>query len=254
MRPQMDDDYENKSSNDESLVSIVIPTHNRKEHIIRLLESIYQSDYPRNKLELIVVDDVSTDDTENAIKKNFPEVHIIRNKLELWSSLSRNVGIKNARAEFVFFIDDDNTIDKNCIKELVKILISDEKVCCVGPLMYFYCDKKRIAWAGAKRGKLTSLTKIFTNTPSKSVIKTEYIPNAFMVRKKIAEKIGYFDGKNFPFLYDDGDFCQRIKKEGYEIVFTLEAKVWHDIALPENVKEKTRLFHCSSEEISISQQ
>jgi len=235
-----------KKLSDEPLISVVIPTHNRKDHLIRLLESIFESNYHQDNLEITVVDDLSSDGTGDLIKKKYSSVKIIRNQKELWSSLSRNVGAKNSKGDFIFFIDDDNVIEKNCISELVKILLANNDIGCVGPIMYFYSNKNRVAWGGSKRGRFTSLTKIFTYIPSECFIQTEYIPNAFMVRKKIAEKIGYFDGKNFPFHYDDGDFCQRIKKEGCEIVFTPKAKVWHDIALPESVKEKTRLFHCSS--------
>jgi len=233
------------------LVSIVIPTYNRKSMLVRLLDSIYGSDYPLEKLEIIVINDASTDGTEGEIEEKYPKVKLITNKDELFSSLSRNIGIKNAKAEFIFLIDDDNVVDKSCISELINVITSTEKSYFVGPLMYYYSDRKRVAWAGAKRNKLTSLTKVFTEfSNSKSIQKTEYVPNAIMIRKKIAEKVGMFDGKNFPFHYDDGDFCQRAKMEGCDIVFSTKAKVWHDIPLPEKINDRTRLFHCNTEKLA----
>jgi glycosyltransferase involved in cell wall biosynthesis len=56
------------------LVSVVIPTHNRKEKLIRLIKSIFRSDFPKNRLEVIVVDDFSSDGTSKGVKKLFPNV------------------------------------------------------------------------------------------------------------------------------------------------------------------------------------
>ena len=241
---------EKTENSNEPLISIVIQTFNRKNILTLLLESIFNSNYNKEKIQVIVVDDASTDGTSDEIKNKFSSVQVIRNQKELLASHSRNIGAKSTKGEFIFFIDDDNVIDKNCIKELVKILQSDDKIGNVGPLMYYFSEKNRIAWAGAKRGKLTSLTKVFDTMPEQSIVETDYIPNAIMTRKKIAEKVCYFDIVNFPFQYDDGDFSQRIKEQGYKIVFTKNSKVWHDISLPENVKEKTRSHHCNSEKMA----
>jgi len=229
------------------LISVIIPTYNRKTKLARLLNSILESTYPKDKMEIIVVDDASTDGTKNFIEQKFSDVIIIRNQNELFVSESRNIGIKHATGEFIFLIDDDNVVDKMCMNELTKILQSNQKIGFVGPIMYYFSEKNKIAWAGAKRGKFTSLTKILKNHPTKPITETEYIPNALMVRKRVAEEIGLYDNKNFPFLYDDGDFCQRGKKKGYEIVVTSKAKVWHDIPLEENTVDKTRIYHCNTE-------
>jgi len=237
---------------DEPLVSVIIPTYNRKMKLLRLLESIYESDYNKDRIEIIVIDDASTDGTSEEINKKFPGVITIRNQIELLPSASRNIGIMRTKGEFIFLIDDDNVVDRNCIKELLKTLLHNEKIGFVGPVMYYHCNKERIMWAGAKRGKLTSITKIFTNFPTKDLIDTPYIPNAVMTRKKIIEIIGPYDGKNFPFQYDDGDFCQRGINAGYRIAVVSNAKVWHDIPLPENTTEKLRMLHCQTEKLAYN--
>jgi len=77
------------------LVSIVIPTHNRKEKLTRPINSILQSNYPKDKLETIVVDDASTDGTYEEIRAKFHSgVKIIRNEREMLPAASRNIGIK----------------------------------------------------------------------------------------------------------------------------------------------------------------
>ncbi|MBU5689296.1 MAG: glycosyltransferase family 2 protein, partial [Candidatus Aenigmarchaeota archaeon] len=123
------------------LVSVVIPTYNRKEMLIRLIKSIKKSTY--KNLEIIVVDDASTDGTYEEIKRKFPDVKIVRNEKNLLLAASRNIGIKNSKGKYIFLIDDDNVVDKNCIYELVKSMENDKNIGIVGPIMYYYSDPKR---------------------------------------------------------------------------------------------------------------
>ena len=67
------------------LVSIVIPTRNRKNKLIRLLASIMRSSYPADRLEVIVIDDASTDGTYHVVRKEFPKVKLLRNETVLVS-------------------------------------------------------------------------------------------------------------------------------------------------------------------------
>src|SRR5712692_4390256 len=82
------------------LVSVVIPTHNRKSAVTRCVESVLRSSYPR--IEVIVVDDASTDGTFHHLSALFPSVGLIRLEREQMVSGSRNAGCKNAKGEFVF--------------------------------------------------------------------------------------------------------------------------------------------------------
>jgi len=234
------------------LVSVIIPTHNRKEKLIRLVESIVNSSYPKEKLEIIVVDDASTDGTYKEIKRKFPEVKVIRNERELFLANSRNIGIKNSSGKYIFFIDDDNVVDRNCIFELIKTLENDQKIGIAAPTMYYYKQPRRIWCTGIKRSKISSLTtKIGAdeidqgqfNDPIESVD----VLNAFMIKREIINKVGLFNGKDFPIHYDEADFGERVRRVGYKIVFNPKAKVWHDIPLPEEERDKARLFHCHNE-------
>jgi GT2 family glycosyltransferase len=233
-------------------VSVVIPTHNRKEKLVRLIRSVLNSNYPRKKLEIIVVDDASTDGTYEEIKKKFSSIKVIRNQKEMLVSGSRNIGIKNSRGEYIFLIDDDNVVDKHCIRELVKVMKSDSSIGIVGPLMYYLKQPKRIWCAGIRRNMIISLTfKIGADKIDKrqfnKLIYSDDFPNAFMIRKEVIEKVGLFDENNFPIHYDEADFGERVRKAGYRIVCNPKAKIWHDIPLPEEVEDKARLFHVHSE-------
>jgi len=234
------------------LVSIVIPTHNRKRKLIRLINSILKSNYPKDRLEIIVVDDASTDGTYEEVKKRYPNVKIIRNERELLLAGSRNVGIRHSRGEYIFLIDDDNIIDKNCINELIRVMEKHSLIGIIAPIMYYYKQPNRIWCAGIRRSMTTSLTTFIgrdkiDNNQFNRLIDSMDFPNAFMTRREIIEKIGIFDEKNFPIHYDEADFAERVRRIGYKVVCDPKAKIWHDVPLPEELKDKSILLNIHNE-------
>ncbi|MCD6301612.1 MAG: glycosyltransferase family 2 protein [Staphylothermus sp.] len=228
-------------SNEKPLVSIVIPTHNRREMLARLIRSLLESNYPKDRLEIIVVDDASTDGTHEYIKMLFPQVKVIRNNEENLLAESRNIGIRTSMGKYIFLIDDDNIVDKNTIKELVEFMEDHPDVGVAGPIMYFLKDPTRIWCAGIKRNYWITITKyVGSNTRDKGQYRefheSDDFPNAFMVRREVFEKVGLFNSRLFPIHYDEGDFCQRVRKAGYKVMVVPTARVWHDIPLPEENK------------------
>lgn len=93
-------------------VSVVIPTYNSQETIRAALESVYSQTVPPD--EVIVIDDESSDNTCAMVTSNFPEVTLIK-KQNGGPSSARNLGIKNARFEWIAFLDADDiwAMDKN---------------------------------------------------------------------------------------------------------------------------------------------
>jgi len=230
------------------LVSIIVPTYNRKQELTRLIESIKQSNYPKESIEIIVVDDASTDGTYDVIKKGFPDIKVIRNAKRRMTSGTRNVGIKWSKGDYLFFVDDDNVVDRQAISSLVNFMKKNKNVGLAGPIMHYYSVPQEIWCAGGKlRRPLCITTHISQHKTAETLqtanicaIECDFIPNAFMVRKQIIKEIGLFDEKNFPILWEDADFSLRIKQRGYQIAMFPKAKVWHDVS---TVKD----FHINEE-------
>ena len=99
-------------------ISVIIPTHNRSARLVKAIASVRsQVDV---KLEIIVVDDASSDDTSQIIRllcQEEPRLRYICNEQSLGGGYSRNVGARLARGEFIAFLDDD---DKFISGKLVK--------------------------------------------------------------------------------------------------------------------------------------
>jgi hypothetical protein len=215
------------------LVSVVIPTHNRKEKLKRLIKSVEKNDF--HHIEIIVVDDASTDGTYDEIKKMFPNVKIFKNDQKKLVSACRNVGINNSNGDFIFLIDDDNVVDEHCISELVKMMLSQSSAAVVGPIMYYYSYPKTIWCAGIKRSLISSKTTTIGSGKIDegqfvNAIESDDFPNAFMVRSKVVkEKSISFDEKNFPWMYEEADFITKIRKKGWAVILAPKAKIWHDV-------------------------
>ena len=118
-----------------SFVSVVIPTYNRAALVARAIQSVLDQTYPH--LELIVVDDASTDNTEQALQRfSDPRIRYVRLSTNLGGSAARNTGIEGARGDFVAFLDSDDEWRPERLARQVPQLISAPSTVGV-----FYCAR-----------------------------------------------------------------------------------------------------------------
>ncbi len=108
------------------LVSVVIPTYKRSSMLIRTIESVLNQSY--DNIEIIVVDDNNDDnyrkDTENKLIKYIsnPKIKYIKHERNLGGCEARNTGLKEAKGEYICFLDDDDIIYKDKIEKQVEFL------------------------------------------------------------------------------------------------------------------------------------
>lgn len=104
------------------LISVIIPAYNAEKFIKYCIDSVLEQTY--KNFEIIVINDGSTDSTELIVKKyaeKFSNIKLISKKNE-GVSKARNVGLDNAKGEFIFFIDSDDTIDSRAFQLLIKYM------------------------------------------------------------------------------------------------------------------------------------
>jgi GT2 family glycosyltransferase len=241
--------------NHQHLVSIVIPTHNRKDMLIRLINGILDNDY--KNIEIIIVNDASTDDTEQAITVKFKKnknITLVTNKKNLFTAGSRNKGASLAKGDYIFFIDDDNVVSKKLISTLVAAMDNDDTIGEVGPLMYYFHKKSKLFWAGTNRNMMTSKTTFLTDNhfiPETKTWPTDDVLNAFMVRRSVIKKNNITFIENLGIMYEESDYAQKIKKAGFKIVAVNKAIIYHDVEdygtepgsfLYHTLKDKRRVY------------
>ena len=104
------------------LVSVIVPTYNGEKFISQTLESIISQDY--ENLEIVVVDDVSTDNTVEAVQKILEssgrKFQLIKRSVNGHQSAARNTGLKASNGEYVIFFDHDDLAEKNFVSSLVR--------------------------------------------------------------------------------------------------------------------------------------
>ena len=102
-------------------VSIIVPVYNAESHIKRCFDVLLKQDF-KESVEIIMVDDASTDNSVDLIKKhNVPNLSLYRLESNSGASAARNVGLKKAIGEYVYLMDVDDTISVDALKTLYAV-------------------------------------------------------------------------------------------------------------------------------------
>ncbi len=203
-----------------TLVSVIIPAKNSQFTIKKCLDSLLNSGY--KAYELIVINDGSTDDTEN-ILSGYNNIKVLKTE-GVGPSQARNIGISQAKGEFIAFTDADCIVENNWLEELLKSFI-DDKVAGVGGSQKSPEDDT----AFGKRVQEFFSIFGFAAEYVKSGVKiraTNHNPTCnSMYRKAVLIEAGGFLESLWP--GEDVELDYRIKKKGYCIIFNPAAVVYH---------------------------
>ena len=219
----------------EAKVAIVIVNWNGKENTFECLESVRSIDYPC--VEVIVVDNGSTDNSADAIRERFPEVVLLRAEKNLGTAGGRNIGARYALksgADFVFFLDNDAIVDSQVIVNFLKAGDVIKRNGIFGPKIYYFSEPRKIWYAGTqwKNPGFIHLGMGDTEDGQRfnSIEETAYVCGcAMFVDRAVLEKIGIFDERFFAY-FEETDFCYRAKASGFPSFFVPSAKVWHKVS------------------------
>ena len=196
-------------------VSVIIPTYNSAATIGSTIEGCLSQDYPREKIEIIVVDDGSEDNTKDVARK-FPVKYISQKRGGPASA--RNNGWRNSKGEVLCFIDADCVPYKDWVSKLVR-----------------HCDKKDV---GAVAGSYAvDGSKYLLDTFVHYEIKYRHsmmpeFSNSFgtynvLIKRSAMKELGGFDPSYFRASGEDSDLSYRLIKAGHKIYFEREALVSH---------------------------
>ena len=114
--------------------SVIIPTYNRKDSILRTLDSLRQQTFPMDRLLVVVVDDGSTDDTQTIASQQFPFTLRYVQQKNQGATAARNYGATISQSEILVFIDDDITISPQTLEALAEKCGQRKKVLAMGTI------------------------------------------------------------------------------------------------------------------------
>jgi hypothetical protein len=108
-------------------VSIIVVNYNGKRFLEECFDSIFSLSYPKEKLEVILVDNGSTDGSLDLVKDKYPNVLIIQNTVNNYCK-ANNLGIASSKGKYVALLNNDVKVEKNWLIELIKIMERDERI------------------------------------------------------------------------------------------------------------------------------
>ncbi|NFG24948.1 glycosyltransferase family 2 protein [Clostridium botulinum] len=204
-------------------VSVMVPAHNEAIVIRKTVESLLELDYPHDRYEIIIINDNSSDNSEEilqAVKENVLDRNLIVINTDnitggKGKSNALNIGLKKSKGEILAVYDADNTPDSKALKYLVQTLLEDDKLGAV--IGKFRCRNK-------DKNLLTNFINIETLTYQWmaqagrwEMFKLCTIPGTnFVVRRSIMEEMNGWDTKA---ITEDTEVSFRIYMMGYKIKF-----------------------------------
>ncbi|MCK4614324.1 MAG: glycosyltransferase family 2 protein [Thermoplasmata archaeon] len=207
---------------------------NRKHDTEECVNALLEMNYPN--FEIVVVDNGSEDGSVDHLKEKLGDkIHIVANGKNLGYADGFNSGINyvmEREANYILILNNDTKIDKNALTELVKTAESDPKIGFVSGKVYHFNKPNVIQTVG----KLTDpITLVGAHVGANEMDEGQYdeirdydfIDDVFLlVRWEVIEKVGGYDS-NFFLYFEETDWCARVRRAGYRIVFAPAAKIWH---------------------------
>lgn len=236
-------------------LSIVIVSYNTRELLADCLDSLKPA--AKNiTTEIFVVDNHSSDGTDEMVKKIFPQVSLIANSKNLGFSKANNQALKKAKGKYILILNPDTKVLPNTLKKMTDFMDQNVNVgiaTCRVELANGQLDPDchrlfPTPWRAFCH--FLSLSKIFKGSKLFDQYRMGYLdPNqqspidacmgAFMmIRPKVLKDIGLFD-EDFFFYGEDLDLCYRAKEKGYQIVYTPITKIIHLRGAASGIKQST---------------
>jgi GT2 family glycosyltransferase len=220
-------------------VIIIILNWNGKNDTLECLESLKLTQYPN--YEILLVDNGSTDQSVETIKKRYPGLDMIVNKANLGYAEGNNVGIRRAlakNADYMLLLNNDTVVSPGFLDELIKVVEKDPAIGFAGPKVYYYDYNGRkdvINFAGGKvnlwNGRAYHLGWKKADAGQFDTIReVDYVDGScLMVKKEVIEKIGLLDPVYFAY-WEEADWCVRGHRAGYKLMYVPGSKIWHKIS------------------------
>ncbi len=200
-----------------SLISVIIPSWERRSDILLTLANLRKQTYLRR--EIIVVDQASADGGPQEIEKQFPEVKLVRLPKNVGPGAARNTGAEKAAGEILVFIDNDDDLDERALERVVERFREDTGLGIAGfKILNFYTrELEPMSWSYQKNRLKDSDSEFETYI---------FCGGGYAMPKTVFEKGARYWEEIF-WLSEEKELGLRVVKMGYKIIYCPSVKVYH---------------------------
>lgn len=224
-------------------IDFIVLTWNSDRYISNCLNSI-KSMQNKYKIDVYIIDNGSTDDTRNIIKRHFSDYHIIELNRNIGTTKSRNMALRKitSNTDFICILDSDTVVNENALNKLIECISNDSSVGIAVPSMHNLLNENQVSCKHFP----TLLVKLLKSMPFKpleaigsklenydfsidqNIFYVDYgISACWMIKFECFEITGILDEKIF-YAPEDVDYCLRTWKNGYKVAYVKDAEIIHD--------------------------
>src|SRR4051812_25708883 len=222
--------------------SVIIVSWNAKAFLLKCLQSVL-SQGPAGAIEVIVVDNASSDGSPEAVKAQFPTVHLICNTGNYGFAKANNIGIAASTGEYLFLINSDVVVSPGCFDRITRHMDSQPQIGMLGPKIFGSDGRIQRSCMGypslanalsralaldslfpASKAFGGQLMTFWAHDQTRSV---DVINGCFWtVRRPAMEQVGLLD-ESFFIYGEDIDWCRRFRNGRWDVVFYADADALH---------------------------
>ena len=232
-------------------VAVIILSWNRKDDTIETIRSLVKCNTKGFRLEILVVDNGSADDSVEAIRKlKIKNLKLKINKSNLGFAEGNNIGMRDALKrgfDYIALLNDDTSVDVNLVKNIIVEHKNHPDAGAISPKIYFakgfeyhkkYTDSElgKVIWYA---GGDIDWNNIYGSNHGVDVVdhgqfdkvrETDFATGCFVMYKaNVLKEVGLYDKRFFAYM-EDADHAQRIKKAGYKVLYSGKGWLWHKVS------------------------
>lgn len=217
-------------------ISVIFPTWNNAGDTLATLASLGRLDYPRDRLEILIWDNGSMDDSPACIRKAFEAMEsqgwgglrLVEHGANLgcYPARDRAFRLRDERAAYILCVDDDVEMAPDCLRQMVAVFAAHPKTGVVGARVVYFDRPEETQSAACYMNRVTGR---YTMTEPDTPTECDYVIGCGALIK--AEAFDAVDGFDDAFFMSHGevDFCLRLKERGYGIYYTPGALIKHKL-------------------------